>query len=267
MRPKHPALAPYVASMVAYDVDLREPGIHRGLPSTTVTFVMPLDEPLTVSWAGAPSSRTTGWSSLSGLHTGPAEIHHDGHQRGIQLALTLRGARALLGVPSAVLARELVALEDVVPELRHLPDQLASAPWPRAQETVERVLLSRLARSRRSGPPAEVGRALAMLTRGARVEETAADVGYSRRRLTDLVRAECGLTPKEYQRIARFERATTLVGRRPLVEVASRCGYADQAHLAREWRELAGCTPTQWLREEFPFVQDGGAAVPQDSGT
>ena len=99
---------------------------------------------------------------------------------------------------------------------------------------------------------------LAGLTRGERVEQVAEDVGFSRRRLSDVVRAECGLTPKTYQRVARFERARRLLGRRPLAEVSARCGYADQAHLTREWTSLAGCTPTAWLREEFPFVQDRG---------
>jgi AraC-like DNA-binding protein len=70
------------------------------------------------------------------------------------------------------------------------------------------------------------------------------------------VREECGLAPKEYQRVARFEASRAVVGRRPLAEVAAVCGYADQAHLAREWAALAGCPPSTWLREEFPFLQD-----------
>ena len=31
----------------------------------------------------------------------------------------------------------------------------------------------------------------------------------------------------------------------PLATVASRCGYADQSHLTREWVVLAGCGPTE----------------------
>jgi AraC-like DNA-binding protein len=64
------------------------------------------------------------------------------------------------------------------------------------------------------------------------------------------------LAPKDYQRVARFEASRAELGRRPLVEVAASCGYADQAHLSREWSVLAGCPPSTWLREEFPFLQD-----------
>ena len=58
--------------------------------------------------------------------------------------------------------------------------------------------------------------------------------------------------------MARFATSRTMVGRRPLAEVAVVCGYADQAHLARDWAELAGCPPSVWVREEFPFLQDPG---------
>jgi AraC-like DNA-binding protein len=113
----------------------------------------------------------------------------------------------------------------------------------------------------------EVGRALARLTRGAGVQQVADEVGYSRRRLTDLVRAECGLRPKQVQRLGRFEASRALLGRVPLAEVAQRCRYADQAHLAREWVALAGCPPTTWLREEFPFLQDVAVTGEPGSGS
>lgn len=254
-------LAPYVASVVAYDVDLGGPGVHRGLPSTTLTFVLPVGEPLDVGWRGVDGSRRRGWSSVSGLHALPAEIHHDGHQTGVQLALTTAGARALLGVPAAALAGELLELDDVAPGLRDLPERLHETPASEWVALVSRTLVAELARHDAPGPRAEVGRALAGLTRGASVQAVADDVGYSRRHLGDLVRSECGLGPKEVQRLGRFEASRALLGRVPLAEVAHRCGYADQSHLAREWSALAGCSPTTWLREEFPFLQDAGVDV------
>jgi AraC-like DNA-binding protein len=40
-----------------------------------------------------------------------------------------------------------------------------------------------------------------------------------------------------------------------LADLAVECGYYDQAHLAREFRALAGCPPTQWVAEEFRNIQ------------
>ena len=259
------ALRPYVTSLHVYDVDLGAPGVHRGLPSTSLTLVLPVEEPLVVGWAGDGSSRRPRWSTVSGLHSAPAEIHHDGHQRGLQLALTPAGARALLGVPASALSRELLELEEAAPALADLPERLAESATPTARlRVVEQALLLALARHGEEEPRAEVGHALARLTRGARVAEVAADVGYSRRRLSTLVRDECGVTPKEFQRIARFQRSRSVLarnaaaGRPDLAGVAGVAGYADQSHLTREWVAMAGCTPTTWLREEFPFLQDGG---------
>ncbi len=102
-----------------------------------------------------------------------------------------------------------------------------------------------------------------------RTSDVAASVGWSRRHLGTEFRLATGLTPKQAARIARFEatRRLLLESRRPsLADIAVRCGYADQPHLAREWRALAGCSVGTWLREELPFVQDsapvGGAPSP-----
>jgi len=248
-------LAPYVTSLVAYDVDMGAPGVHRGLPTTSLTFVLPMGEPLDVGW-GDGTAREARWSTVSGLHAAPAAIHHDGRQRGIQLGLTTAGARALLGMPASELAGELLEVDDVAPDLAGLPEQLAGASTAEGPAIVAQALVRALARHGEARPRAEVGRALAGLTRGARVADVASEVGYSRRRLGTLVRQETGLGPKEYQRVARFEASRAVIGRRPLAEVAAECGYADQGHLARDWSDLAGCPPSTWLREEFPFLQD-----------
>lgn len=256
------ALAPYVASVVAYDNDLGAPGVHIGMPSTSLTFVLALDEPLDVAWANRPETRCRTWSHVSGLHAGPAEIRHDGHQRGVQLGLSTAGARALLGVPASALAGELVELGDVDPALRDLPEQLAETPPDDQVALVERALLTALARHGAPEPRAEVGRSLARLTRGARVQDVADEVGYSRRHLASLVRAECGLSPKEFQRVARFQRSHELVraGGRSLADVSAESGFADQSHLTREWLALAGCSPTEWKRRELPKIQDRGGS-------
>jgi AraC-like DNA-binding protein len=256
-------LRPYVRSLVAYDEAAGAPDVHIGMPSTSLTLVLPLDEPLDVGWTDDPGSRARRWSTVSGLHSRPAEIHRSGGQRGLQLALTTAGSRALLGVPAGEIAREIVEVGDVTPTLGALPERLAAeATWDRRLHVVETALMTALADRGAPGPRAEVGHALARLTRGASVQDVADEVGYSRRHLTSLVASECGLGPKEYQRLARFERSHRLLDRTArsgapsLAAIAADAGYADQGHLTREWRWFAGCTPRYWLRTEFPFLQD-----------
>jgi AraC-like DNA-binding protein len=57
----------------------------------------------------------------------------------------------------------------------------------------------------------------------------------------------------------RFRRvAGGLRERRPLAELAYECGYADQPHLNRDFRELAGTTPTAFIGAA---LDSGGTAA------
>lgn len=63
---------------------------------------------------------------------------------------------------------------------------------------------------------------------------------------------ETGISPKQLARTFRFENVVThlAAGSQNLADVAAATGYADQGHLTREFRRMAGCSPTQWLLEE-----------------
>jgi AraC-like DNA-binding protein len=80
----------------------------------------------------------------------------------------------------------------------------------------------------------------------ARITTLSHDVGYSIRTVDRLFRQVFGISPKVYARVVRFQRALALLGAHstlPLIEIALRCGYYDQAHFTREFVEFAGDTP------------------------
>ena len=93
------------------------------------------------------------------------------------------------------------------------------------------------------------------------IEQAARSVGWSPRHLRAQMAAEIGITPKTAARVARFDRSRRILQQRgngtplALAELAASNGYADQAHLAREFREFTGLSPSQWLADEFPIVQ------------
>jgi AraC-like DNA-binding protein len=199
-------------------------------------------------------------SFVAGLWDRPTVTGHHGEQAGYQLYLDPLGARRLLGVPATELANRLVALDDVVGGFgTELTERLANIACARERHaTAQRLLARRL--SSDDAPAWEVAYALARLrsTRGAaRIESLAEEVGWSRRHLATRFRELVGLAPKTVGRMCRVEHAAELVraGDR-LADVAYEAGYADQAHFNREFRELVGCTPS-----EFPFVQDALVAV------
>lgn len=79
-----------------------------------------------------------------------------------------------------------------------------------------------------------------------RVAEVQRRSGYSPRHFIELFDSAVGLTPKHYYRVRRFSSALTRLagGNVRLADVAQMACYADQAHLAREFRELAGIAPS-----------------------
>lgn len=251
-----PTLTPFVRSLTAYDVS-GEPGVHIGMPSTGLTLVLPVGEPLDVGWAGDQASRARLWGNVSGLHAAPAEIRHGERQAGVCLSLRLAAARPLLGVPAAAVAGTLADVVDVAPALRWLPERLAETERRGWAAVVADALTSALTTTEPGEVRPEVRRALTRLAAGIPVAEVAGEVGFTRRHLGALVRAETGVSPKQWQRLARFSRSHRLVRAGvPLAQVAARCGYTDQAHLTREWVGLAGCGPAIWRRRELPSVQD-----------
>ena len=76
------------------------------------------------------------------------------------------------------------------------------------------------------------------------------------KRLIAQFRDHVGLPPKTMARVIRFERAVRLLrdSGTPLgwAEIAYRCGYFDQAHFNREFREFAGRTPTEFAANLLP---------------
>jgi AraC-like DNA-binding protein len=263
VRRPHPALARLVDDYVGYDWSAPSPGVHRGLPSTLMTLVFAFDEPLDTGWYDAPHTRRQTWSVLSGLHTRPAEIHHLGRQRGIQVAVTAEGARLLLGLPMRALAADIVSLDDAVGGrvdgwAARLQDQPS---WAARYALLDRLLLGLAGEHDRAEglrPELRAGRRRLEGSGGrVTVSAVAREVGWSRRHFQQQFVAEFGLGPKEYARVVRFGRAkrALLAGWAPSA-VAATTGYADQAHLSREWRSMSGYTPREWQRVEVPFLQD-----------
>ena len=260
-----PPLDHYVRLAVGYRYAGGPAGVHIGLPSGLLTLVVPFEEPLLLSGGGLDAP-TPFDGVLAGLATAPTLVHHKGHQHGLQLSLTPAGARAVFGVPAAELAERSVELEDVVGRLaRSLREELEGyATWPERFAAVERVLLVLVRQyDRGASVRPEVGQAWRLIrqSRGLTpVRAVAAGVGWSTRHLEQRFRSEFGITPKAAVRLTRFERSVSAArdpGRR-LADVAAECGYADQAHLAREWRDLAGLPPSRWrVEDDFAFVQDG----------
>jgi len=80
-------------------------------------------------------------------------------------------------------------------------------------------------------------------------------VALSRSHFSRAFKRSLGFSPMEYVVVRRVERAKAMISgtREPLAEVALACGFADQAHLNRRFRDIVGISPGRWRRSNAPL--------------
>ena len=254
-----PSRLPYVDSYTGYHEDVPVRRLEE--PPAQAILILGFGSPMDV--VDASGRRRTHRAFAVGLEQRPSTTEHFGGQLGVEVRLSPLAARRLLRVPMSELADGVIELDDLVgPDAEQLLERLAGAPsWDARFALVD----SAIARALDGTPPprpevAWAWRRLCASGGRARVDDLAHEAGWSRRHLAACFRDEVGLAPKAAARLLRFNRAATLLRRGAadrLGDVALDCGYFDQAHLNRDFREFAGCTPGQFTARVMP----GGAGV------
>ncbi|HZA76139.1 MAG TPA: helix-turn-helix domain-containing protein [Acidimicrobiales bacterium] len=264
-----PRLAPFIDGYMGYRLSGFAPGTHRGLPSRHMTFIVSIGPSIDVVSQTDPRQAPASYGCvLSGLQASAAVISHRGYQEGVAIELTPLGSRALLGMPARGLWNTSVELADVAGAAgRELWERLQGLDhWPERFAACDDVV-GRLAERDVAVTPELQGAWHALVRSGGSepIGTLAAQVGWSRQHLARRFRDEFGFGPKLAARVVRFERARRMLQSTPsfvtIAQVAAACGYYDQAHLDRDFAELAGCSPTAWLAEELPSFQDDTAAA------
>ncbi|MEW6305754.1 MAG: helix-turn-helix domain-containing protein [Verrucomicrobiota bacterium] len=83
------------------------------------------------------------------------------------------------------------------------------------------------------------------------VRDVVRQSGYSHRHFIALFRRSVGLPPTLYRRILRLQKVLRRVAADASIawiDLALDCGYSDQAHFSREFREFTGVTPETYRR-------------------
>ncbi|MFC5634932.1 helix-turn-helix domain-containing protein [Streptomyces bullii] len=155
-------------------------------------------------------------------------------------------APALLGVPAHELRDRRVDLADLwpAPYVRRLAAHVDAAPDPATG--LEDLALRRAAGT--DPPDPLLRRVVTALAAGRSVAATADELGLTARQLHRRSLTAFGYGPKTLARVLRLRRALALArSGLSLAQTAARAGYADQAHLTRDVRELTGLRPRDLL--------------------
>jgi AraC-like DNA-binding protein len=195
---------------------------------------------------------------FSGLHERAIVIESHAGTHLVSARLHPLGALRLLGPAVAGLVNSVVDLAALLgPAADQLRSLLLAAVSPgqrfaRLERFLEQLVSPSLV------PSAIVCQGARMIEDAhgnLRIAEILDELGVSRKQLWFRFTRELGLSPKAYARLQRFVWTLARLRESTTVEwsrLAAAAGYADQAHLVRDFRRAAFASPTEFLRARTP---------------
>jgi len=241
-----------ISGMTGYRETVRGRFFQREAAGLVVPLIISFGTPFLIALSREPDAADRQPSFAAGLHAGPVFIESDGCAECVQVDFTPLGAYRFFGGTVVDLAARMVDIGEVLGrDGRVLSERLgATDGWQNRFDLVEEFVAGRA--NHLPSPEIEYAyRRLARSTGGARIAALAREIGWSRKHLVNRFRSELGLAPKPIARMMRFHHACRLARcgtASGWAGIAAESGYADQAHLVREFSTLAGETPTAWAR-------------------
>ena len=86
-----------------------------------------------------------------------------------------------------------------------------------------------------------------------RLSQLSSEIGYSQKHFIDLFRRHVGVSPKQYLRIIRFQKAIETIENNQRVrwrDIAVESGYFDQAHFIHDFKQFSGFTPNEYMKRK-----------------
>src|SRR5262245_4670927 len=242
------------------------PRFEPVLPDGVVELIVHLGDPFAIERDGRRELQPR--ALFAGPGTAPVRLAPTGRIDVVGVRLEAGAAVEWIDAPLAELADRIPQLDAVARDFaRGLAEELSEpGRGERWSDVLERRLSQASLRPR-------VARARTLEHVVARVRasggrtpiaELAREAGLSTRQLERSFRERVGLGPKTFARLVRFQRALALL-RSPsssLAEIAARCGYFDQAHLVRDFRQFADASPSRIRAAEHELAAHFADAAP-----
>jgi AraC-like DNA-binding protein len=254
----HPSLRAHVREYSGWAEQMVTPLVRREPPTEDVPVIINFGAPVRLYDQQDPSRWTDFGSFSTGAYDSYVLVGSTGPSAGLQVNLSILGARLFLGRPLRELLNRAVELEDVFGrDARRLAEELYDAPsWDARFDILDRELAWRILSARPPSPAVLCAWSRLVATGGrASIGGIVSEVGCSQKHLIAQFREEIGLSPKTLARVLRFGRAVRIIkerGAATLAEVALDCGYYDQAHFSRDFHAFAGVTPTELIASQLP---------------
>ena len=252
----HPELALHIRGYNGYFENSSQRVRRRELPAGEVALIISLGPQWRSIDPVAGASIGMLRTFVAGLDDTYSLVDSDTPGAAIQVDFTPIGARQLLQLPMHLVSKRTTELTDLLgSEADRLVERLVEArDWPSRFLTLDNFLLSRIRRYER--PAREIDwawRQLDLSMGSIRVQKISEQLGWTRKRLVKAFRDEVGIPPKALARVLRFRRALAqFTSQKDFSQLAAECGYSDQAHMIRDFKDLSGLTPAELVRVYSP---------------
>jgi AraC-like DNA-binding protein len=228
------------------DPSVAEPALPDGSPELIFVLADPFEH---VGASGAVTQQPRAF--LVGQITAPMTVRPTGRIDLLAVRFESHGA-SILHPMLRLLTNHWVDVTQLgLPTLRSLGPTLAATPSVGARVQLAAQALRHIAdRSPRPDPRVASAVRIIRERHGAVALDALADsLALAPRTLQRLFAEQVGITPKHLARIVRFQRVFAAWRHDPgsLARVAAECGYFDQSHLVRDFRDLAGMPPATFL--------------------
>jgi AraC-like DNA-binding protein len=230
---------------------------RREIAQDQVTIIVGFGPRLRVSGPGHAAAEIDCF--VAPLHPSYAVTEEHGDLHGVQIDLSPLGAHMLFGTSMHELSDHLVVpLDAVLGEgVRELVERLQCAnTWELRFEILDDYIARRVSTARTPSPDVLWAWRRLRETGGCmEIRALTAELGCSNRHLVSRFHEQLGPAPKTVARLLRFQRAVGSLTRsrgQRLAEIAQTCGYYDQAHLNRDFRQLAGISPSAFVVSLLP---------------
>ncbi|MBF9220306.1 helix-turn-helix domain-containing protein [Hymenobacter ruricola] len=259
-------LQPFVSHIMVVDVRLDGPAYSRlaPFPPTPQHCLNFYPADATRSRQGPQAFRDLPACTIVGPQTTKVDLAMGPRHRFVSVAFHPGGLFRLLRLPlHELLDTPLDAADVLGPELREVSEKLQAATQPLAMKnTVEAYLLRKM--SLIAASPFEC--AIRLLSGGNAahtIDEIAALACLSNRQFERKAHEVLGYSPKFFARVARFSRAYRLKVNHPHARwtaISHQCGYYDQMHLIRDFKQFTATTPKLLALE----IQDSPLKIQDD---
>lgn len=248
-------LAPYVSHYWSLKSGGDVPAGERIIPTGSVSLVFHRADLMMSVTGGSVQPR----AFVSGVSLNYSDLVATGELDMLVVVFKPLGSGAFLNIPPDEFRNMNVSVSDTGDtELKELTEKvLSERSGKQAVTRIEQFLISRLYRHEGYTYRRIEAAIRAIDTDPTANVSAAADVAcLSSKQFKRIFSAQVGVRPKEFMRIVRFQRALYTLQLDPkisLAQLAAGCGYYDQAHMIKEFREFSGYTPVEYLSVCAPY--------------